>query len=198
MKFLQLLLTLFLALALFSCEQSDETPLPEITIEDGASFQKAIRDGRPGYYLFPFNATGRTSGAANPQDLSGCAPGPFADQRGDGTLQKLGNFNVQFTFCVDPSTASQGFVNYFNALATFYLENGDEIYAEGEGTVFLNAPGSSPSGFFKDTFRFTGAKIDGEMKDASGFFRTDSEVFNSLTPEEFTNHKFNGILKIKS
>jgi hypothetical protein len=60
----------------------------------------------------------------------------------------------------------------------------------------LTPTASGADAYFKDTFVFTGAKINGVHKRASGFFQTDSEVFDIFTPNEYTIHQFVGSLRI--
>ncbi len=186
-------LILFIAALLASCEKTIEEP--RIETEETIELRSLEIPGDK-RFKFTFYASARTSGAEMPEEPVPCAPSAPIDQRGEGKAFKLGNFSVQFTFCGDPSTVPEGFIDYDRARATFIFENGDEIYAEGEGKVIFNAPGSNPSAFFKDYFYFTGAKIDGEMKPASGLMRTNSKVFNILTPDEYTQHVFRGVLEV--
>lgn len=193
MKNMLLPLVLLGVLMLSACEKEQVEPVEKEVAPELALEMRSL----DGVEEIDFFVQGKTSGAENPVDDSNCLPDfPLADQRGKGVMPTYGPVDIRFTFCVDPTGIPQGAIDYFNAKATFTLANGDELYAEGEGTVIINNPDANPKAFFKDKFYFTGAKVDGEMKPASGFFMTDSKVFNIFTPREFTRHKLTGELKI--
>ena len=116
-------------LMLFSCEK-ENLNADENDLATRSEVETRSLDDPDGIAFF---AQGKTSNAESPEDPGDCLSQgyPFVDQQGKGVIPTYGPMAIRFTFCVDPSTVNEGFINYFNAKATFTLANGDELYAEG-------------------------------------------------------------------
>lgn len=198
-----LFFTLLSMIVFLACEKTLEEPIQEDQVNEELNEKNWLNPAFPLSAIF-LQARLRTSGAENP-DPDKCSPGLlFADQRGQGRAEKLGRFTTQITFCGDPSNLQigpngfpiGGTIPYSDVDGVIKFRNGDEAYFIGSGTVVLDLDNPRYDAYFKDRFEFTHVKINGEIRSASGYLYTNSRVHNIFTPNEYTTHRWSGVILI--
>jgi len=173
-----------------------DNPLPT-SGEQEAAFSVVNADGsvdKP----FKSHFTSASTGAVPDPACGAFPPYLLEHQVGGGEATHLGEFTVEFFFCIDLTdllddgqlTAGES-IPYWNGTGTFTAANGDQLYV---GNIAGEIVPSTRPGFnseFHDDFEFTGGT--GRFAGASGSGSMDSYVQQS--PNHVV-HDWHGILTV--